>query len=87
MLPDLRFIEERRANLDGLVLTHAHEDHLGAVPYLWPRLGCPIWCTPFTAAVLRAKLAETDFAARRADPHRRAGREFRVGGFGCASST
>ena len=62
VLPDLRFIEEQRAFLDGLVLTHAHEDHLGAVPYLWPRLGCPIWCTPFTAAVLRAKLAETDFA-------------------------
>ena len=42
VLPDLQFIEQQRAFLDGLVLTHAHEDHLGAVPYLWPRLGCPI---------------------------------------------
>jgi ribonuclease J len=83
VLPDLRFIEERRAFLDGLVLTHAHEDHIGAVPYLWPRLGCPVWCTPFTAAVLRAKLAETDFARdvpiRIVEP----GQPFRVGGFDC----
>jgi ribonuclease J len=62
IMPDPRFIEERRGDLVGLVLTHAHEDHLGAVPYLWPRLGCPIWATPFTAAVLRRKLHETDFA-------------------------
>ena len=83
VLPDLRFIEEQRAFLDGLVLTHAHEDHLGAVPYLWPRLGCPIWCTPFTAAVLRAKLAETDFARdvpiRVVEP----GQEFKPGNIAC----
>ena len=83
VLPDLRFIEQQRAFLDGLVLTHAHEDHLGAVPYLWPRLGCPIWCTPFTAAVLRAKLAETDFARdvpiRIVEP----GQEFRPGSIAC----
>ena len=83
VLPDLRFIEQQRAFLDGLVLTHAHEDHLGAVPYLWPRLGCPIWCTPFTAAVLRAKLAETDFARdvpiRVVEP----GQEFKPGNIAC----
>ena len=60
-MPDPQFIVERRDNLVGLVLTHAHEDHLGAVPYLWPQLRCPIWATPFTAAFLRRKLAETDF--------------------------
>lgn len=64
IMPDPRFIEERRADLAGLVLTHAHEDHLGAVPYLWERLECPIWATPFTAAVLRRKLHETGIAAR-----------------------
>ncbi|KAB2911910.1 MAG: ribonuclease J [Hyphomicrobiaceae bacterium] len=58
ILPDLRFIEEERANLVGLVLTHAHEDHYGAVIELWPRLRVPIYATPFTAALLRAKLAE-----------------------------
>jgi len=58
ILPDPRFIEERKADLVGLVLTHGHEDHLGAIRHLWPRLECPIFCTPFTAAVLRNKLGE-----------------------------
>ena len=60
ILPDPAFITDRRDRLAGLVLTHAHEDHLGAVPYLWPRLRCPIYATPFTAAVLRRKLSEAD---------------------------
>jgi len=58
--PDPAFIEERREDLVGLVLTHAHEDHLGAVPYLWRRLRCPVYATPFTANFLRHKLAEAD---------------------------
>ena len=58
ILPDVRFIEEERASLVGLVLTHGHEDHLGAVAELWPRLRAPIYATPFTAALLRTKLAE-----------------------------
>ena len=62
MVPDTAFIEAERDNLDGLVITHAHEDHLGAVQYLWPRLRCPVFATPFTCALLRGKLAETDFA-------------------------
>ncbi|MCH7888278.1 MAG: ribonuclease J [Proteobacteria bacterium] len=57
VLPDPGFIVERRDDLVGLVLTHAHEDHLGAVPYLWNRLRCPVYATPFAAAVLRRKLA------------------------------
>lgn len=55
LLPDPAFAEAVRDDLVGLVITHAHEDHIGAVPYLWPRLKCPIYCTKFTAAVLRAK--------------------------------
>jgi ribonuclease J len=58
IMPRIDFIEERRADLAGLVLTHAHEDHIGAVPYLWPRLRCPIYATPFTSAVMRQKLHE-----------------------------
>ena len=42
VMPDPSFIEERRDDLLAIVLTHAHEDHLGAVPYLWRRLGCPV---------------------------------------------
>ena len=58
IMPDPGFIAERVGELDGLVVTHAHEDHIGAIPYLWPRLRCPVYATPFTAAVLRAKLIE-----------------------------
>ena len=59
IMPDPAFIVEQRDRLVGLVLTHAHEDHLGAVPYLWPRLQCTVYATPFAAAVLRRKLKET----------------------------
>jgi len=59
--PDPSFIEKRRDRLAGLVLTHAHEDHLGAVPYLWDRIRCPIYATPFTMEILKRKLSETDF--------------------------
>ncbi|NKB57063.1 MAG: MBL fold metallo-hydrolase [Alphaproteobacteria bacterium] len=58
IMPDPTFIEERVDTLAGLVLTHAHEDHIGAVPYLWRRLRCPLYATPFTASILRRKLAE-----------------------------
>jgi ribonuclease J len=58
VMPDPTFIAERRDDLIGLVLTHAHEDHIGAVQYLWRRLRCPIYATAFTASVLRRKLAE-----------------------------
>lgn len=58
LMPDPRFIAERADDLVGLVATHAHEDHIGAIPYLWNRLRCPVYATPFTAAVLRLKLIE-----------------------------
>ena len=58
MMPDPSFIAEQRDKLVGLVITHAHEDHIGAVAWLWPQLKCPIYATPFAAAVLRRKLGE-----------------------------
>ena len=58
LLPDVGWIAERRDQLAGIVITHAHEDHIGAVAYLWDRLRCPVYGTPFTCAVLRRKLEE-----------------------------
>ncbi|HEY0901499.1 MAG TPA: ribonuclease J [Micavibrio sp.] len=58
VLPDPSFIEGHKQDLSALIITHAHEDHIGAVAHLWPRLKCPIYCTPFTASVLKRKLDE-----------------------------
>ena len=58
IVPDISFIAEIKKNLLGLVITHAHEDHLGAVPYVWRELECPIYATPFTACFLKHKLSE-----------------------------
>ncbi len=55
IMPDIAFLMEERRNLAGLVLTHAHEDHFGALMDLWPRLRCPVYATPFTAALFEAK--------------------------------
>lgn len=55
IMPDIRFLVEERRNLAGIVLTHAHEDHFGALFDLWPRLGVPVFATPFTAALIEAK--------------------------------
>jgi ribonuclease J len=57
-MADPAFIEQRREALKALIITHAHEDHIGAVPYLWPKLQCPIYTTKFTAEILRRKLRE-----------------------------
>jgi ribonuclease J len=62
MVPDPVWLAERRDRLVGLVITHAHEDHVGAVAYLWPQLRCPIFASPFVAAVLRRKLGEAGLA-------------------------
>jgi ribonuclease J len=55
IMPDIAFLIAERRNLLGLVLTHAHEDHFGALLDLWPRLRCPVYATPFTAALFAAK--------------------------------
>jgi len=58
ILPDPTFIEEHKKDILGIVLTHAHEDHIGAVAWLWPRMKAPLYATPFTAYLLREKLRE-----------------------------
>ncbi|WP_455476537.1 ribonuclease J [Bartonella sp. B17] len=62
VLPDIRFLESEKHNIRGLVLTHAHEDHYGAVLDLWPKLKIPLYCTPFTAGLLESK-KQSDFGS------------------------
>ena len=58
IMPDPAFILDHREQILGLVLTHGHEDHIGAVAHLWPQLRCPVFATPFTAELVRSKLEE-----------------------------
>ncbi len=59
-MADPQFIADRKDKLDGIIITHAHEDHVGAIPYLWQKFKAPIYTTKFTAEVLRRKLVEFD---------------------------
>ncbi|MGB0786094.1 MAG: ribonuclease J [Alphaproteobacteria bacterium] len=59
---DPSFLDEEETNLAGLIITHAHEDHIGGVAHLWPFLRCPVYVTPFAAEILKGKLRETDFS-------------------------
>jgi len=60
-MADPEFIASRQEDIVGMIITHAHEDHIGAVQYLWPQLKCPVYTTAFTATILQRKLAETNF--------------------------
>ncbi len=64
ILPDPAFLVEERDNILGIVLTHAHEDHIGALAWLWPDLKAPVYATPFTAALVREKLKERSLLER-----------------------
>lgn len=82
-LPDIRFLEGKRAQIAGLVATHAHEDHIGGIPYLWPKLKCPIYTTAFTAAVLREKLKEYSWGREVEIIELPLSASFKVGPFEC----
>ncbi|WHQ47041.1 MAG: ribonuclease J [Candidatus Midichloria sp.] len=58
IVPNINFLIEKRKNIVGIILTHAHEDHIGGVPYLWPEVQAPIYTNNFTATILKAKLNE-----------------------------
>ena len=82
VVPNIDAITPYKNDIVGLVLTHAHEDHLGAVPYLWQELGCPIYATSFTAAVLKVKLAEVGLQGKVKIHEVKAGENYQLGPFG-----
>ena len=64
MLPDPSFIEKRKKDIVGLIITHAHEDHLGGISYLWRSLNCPLYLSPFAAEMLESKLDDAGLIGR-----------------------
>ncbi len=81
ILPDIRYLIEERKNLAGIVLTHAHEDHFGALLDLWPQLKVPVFATPFSAALLEAKCANEPGAPKIPVTIVKLGSRFNVGPF------
>lgn len=81
VVPNIDAITPYRKDIVGLVLTHAHEDHVGAVGYLWSELGCPLYATPFTAAILKNKLAEEGLQGKAKITEVKAGEEYELGPF------
>ena len=64
IMPDITFLAERREDVLAIIATHAHEDHIGAIHYLWPTLRCPVYATPFTAKLIEGKLEEAGLKER-----------------------
>ncbi len=81
VVPNIEFIRKHRQNILGIILTHAHEDHLGAVQHLWPKLQCPIYTTEFTANFLKIKLGEFNFAGQVPIHCMEPGKRFHLGPF------
>jgi ribonuclease J len=81
VLPDIRFIEGQLAGLRGIIITHAHEDHYGALLDLWPKLKAPVWASPFAAGLLEAKRQSDQIKVKPIINIYRAGDRFEVGPF------
>ncbi|MBL6939213.1 MAG: ribonuclease J [Alphaproteobacteria bacterium] len=81
IMPDIRFLAEQKENVLGIVATHAHEDHIGAIPHLWPMLKCPIYATHFTAFLIEGKLEEAGLSGRVHPHHVALGGRFTLGPF------
>ncbi len=81
ILPDIRYLEAEKRNLRGIVITHAHEDHFGALLDLWPRLQVPVYATPFTAGLLEAKRQSEHGAPDIPVTLYKAGESFEIGPF------
>ncbi|MGH6881038.1 ribonuclease J [Hypericibacter sp.] len=80
-MPDPRSLRDVLPRLDGLLVTHAHEDHIGAIHHLWPRIGCPIFATPFAATLLKSRLAEKGAQGKAKFRIFKPGASFKVGPF------
>ncbi|MBC2884949.1 ribonuclease J [Ochrobactrum sp. CM-21-5] len=81
ILPDIRYLEAVKQNVRGIVITHAHEDHYGALLDLWPRLNVPVYATPFTAGLLEAKRQSEYNAPEIPITIYKAGEKFEIGPF------
>ncbi len=81
ILPDTNFIETEKAALAGLLITHGHEDHIGALPHLWERFRCPVYATAFTAELIKSKLQEVGLIDAVALHIVKAGEAFPIGPF------
>ncbi|WP_237907319.1 ribonuclease J [Azospirillum brasilense] len=87
LMADPSFIEERMDEVVGLVVTHAHEDHIGAIHHLWPGLECPIYATPFAAHVIRERLKESGGLRHARIRVFEPGAAFEIGPFGIETIT
>ena len=81
IMPDIEFVDSIKDDLLGLVLTHAHEDHIGAVVHLWPRFQSPIFATPFTTRILKSKFAEAGLLEKVTINEIPLGGQFEIGDF------
>lgn len=81
IVPDLTFIEQIKDDILGMIVTHAHEDHVGAIPYVWEAFECPVYTTKFTASFLKLKLQETHFGKKVKIHEIEPGKEFELGPF------
>jgi ribonuclease J len=81
ILPDIAFIEQERRNLAGIVITHAHEDHFGALATLWPRLGAPVYMTEFAASLLEIRRLQEPGSPKIPITIVKQGERVKIGGF------
>ena len=82
ILPNINFILEEIANkVDAIIITHAHEDHIGAIPYLWSEIKCPIYTTKFTALIIKKKVSEHSSCKNLKIMEVQSGQTIKIGGF------